>query len=91
MRFSVGGFWIFSQRRTAWIYKARKYLLALWYLQKQNVFRGSYQFPRHGQNVQGARREGRGMLQMEIVYVLWGKGEQICSSLYYIQVVSQVS
>lgn len=33
---------------------------ALWYLQKQNVFRGSDQFPLNGQNVQGARREAGG-------------------------------
>lgn len=46
---------------------------ALWYLQKQNVFRGSYQFPHNGQNVQGARREG-GMLQMQAVDAVWGKG-----------------
>lgn len=38
------------------MYKLRKYLSALWYLQKQNVFRGSCQFPHTGQNVQGVRK-----------------------------------
>lgn len=37
------------------------------------MFRGSYQFPRNGQNVQGARREGGGMLRMQAVDAVWGK------------------
>lgn len=63
------------------MYKLRKYLSALWYLQKQNVFRGSCQFPHTGQNVQGVRKGAGDMFQMQAVDAVWGRGEQICSSL----------
>lgn len=54
---------------------------------------GATSFLVMGKMYRGARREGRGMLQMQIVYVLQrGErgGEQICSALSQIQVPSQV-
>lgn len=57
------------------------------------MFRGSYQFPRNGQNVQGGEEGRKGDASNANSVCApegGGGGEQICSALSQIQVPSQV-